>query len=174
MQDTADKLQVQTYVWTNKNDPNLYGDWDFEVNSSSSSSYVSSIIKFCYPFCIMKWTGYGHELSFNSLPFNLLNWCIEMGDTQSVNFFPVDFLSLQIVAVIIIIIIIIPSIGALKPPWGSVVQNVDDCFYVQTSSIRYGSFRDHKKKKKLIFLFSKSLGLYPKKFSEVVVNMPIF
>lgn len=54
MQDTADKLQVQTYVWTNKNDPNLYGDWDFEVNSSSSSSYVSSIIKFCYPFCIMK------------------------------------------------------------------------------------------------------------------------
>ncbi|KAH9798470.1 GGACT domain-containing protein [Citrus sinensis] len=28
--DTADKLQVQTYVWTNKNDPNLYGDWDFE------------------------------------------------------------------------------------------------------------------------------------------------
>lgn len=96
MQDTADKLQVQTYVWTNENDPNLYGDWDFEVNSSSSSSsYVSSIIKFCYPFCIMKWTGYGHELSFNSLPFNLLNWCIEMGDTQSVNFFPVDFLSLQ-------------------------------------------------------------------------------
>lgn len=54
------------------------------------------------------------------------------------------------------------------------MQNVDECFYVQTSSIRYGSFRDHKKKKKLIFLFSKSLGLYPKKFSEVVVNMPIF
>lgn len=54
------------------------------------------------------------------------------------------------------------------------MQNVDECFYVQTSSIRYGSFRDHRKKKKLIFLFSKSLGLYPKKFSEVVVNMPIF
>lgn len=56
MQDTADKLQVQAYIWTNKNDPNLYGDWDFEVNSSSSSSssYVSSIMKCCYPFCIMK------------------------------------------------------------------------------------------------------------------------
>lgn len=30
LMDTADKLQVQAYIWTNKNDPNLYGDWDFE------------------------------------------------------------------------------------------------------------------------------------------------
>ncbi|CAL0327270.1 unnamed protein product [Lupinus luteus] len=28
--DNAEKLQVYTYVWTNHNDPNLYGEWDFE------------------------------------------------------------------------------------------------------------------------------------------------
>ncbi|KAJ0030992.1 hypothetical protein Pint_12658 [Pistacia integerrima] len=29
--DTPDNyLQAQAYVWTNKNDPNLYGDWNFE------------------------------------------------------------------------------------------------------------------------------------------------
>ncbi|KAK2661139.1 hypothetical protein Ddye_007672 [Dipteronia dyeriana] len=30
MQDNADKLQAQAYVWADKNDPNLYGDWDFQ------------------------------------------------------------------------------------------------------------------------------------------------
>ncbi|KAK4853761.1 hypothetical protein QYF36_014123 [Acer negundo] len=28
--DNADKLQAQAYVWADKNDPNLYGDWDFQ------------------------------------------------------------------------------------------------------------------------------------------------
>ncbi|XP_059461028.1 AIG2-like protein D [Corylus avellana] len=28
--DNSEKLQAHTYVWTDKNDPNLYGDWDFE------------------------------------------------------------------------------------------------------------------------------------------------
>ncbi|KAH0871492.1 hypothetical protein HID58_078514 [Brassica napus] len=28
--DTSEKLQVGTYVWRNKDDPDLYGEWDFE------------------------------------------------------------------------------------------------------------------------------------------------
>ncbi|XVE71405.1 hypothetical protein DITRI_Ditri10aG0147500 [Diplodiscus trichospermus] len=28
--DSSDKLQAHAYVWNNVNDPNLYGDWDFE------------------------------------------------------------------------------------------------------------------------------------------------
>eukprot|EP00262_Sarcandra_glabra_P005050 TRINITY_DN16307_c0_g1_i1.p1 TRINITY_DN16307_c0_g1~~TRINITY_DN16307_c0_g1_i1.p1 ORF type:complete len:170 (-),score=24.57 TRINITY_DN16307_c0_g1_i1:181-690(-) len=28
--DSSEKLQSHTYVWGNKNDPNLYGDWEFE------------------------------------------------------------------------------------------------------------------------------------------------
>lgn len=28
---SAEKLQVETYVWKNKDDPDLYGEWDFEV-----------------------------------------------------------------------------------------------------------------------------------------------
>jgi gamma-glutamylcyclotransferase (GGCT)/AIG2-like uncharacterized protein YtfP len=28
--DTSEKKQVETYVWANKDDPNLYGEWDFE------------------------------------------------------------------------------------------------------------------------------------------------
>ncbi|XP_010526283.1 PREDICTED: protein AIG2 A [Tarenaya hassleriana] len=28
--DTSEKMQVETYVWGNKDDPDLYGEWDFE------------------------------------------------------------------------------------------------------------------------------------------------
>ncbi|KAL3534714.1 hypothetical protein ACH5RR_003175 [Cinchona calisaya] len=28
--DSSEKLQANTYVWSNKTDPNLYGEWDFE------------------------------------------------------------------------------------------------------------------------------------------------
>ncbi|KAL6212611.1 hypothetical protein ACLB2K_017829 [Fragaria x ananassa] len=28
---SSENLQVHTYVWCDKNDPNLYGEWDFEV-----------------------------------------------------------------------------------------------------------------------------------------------
>ena len=31
LQDSSEKLQAHTYVWSDKNDPNLYGVWDFEV-----------------------------------------------------------------------------------------------------------------------------------------------
>lgn len=31
LQDTSENLQVETYVWKNKDDPDLYGEWDFEV-----------------------------------------------------------------------------------------------------------------------------------------------
>ncbi|KAK4435657.1 AIG2-like protein D [Sesamum alatum] len=30
LQDTAEKLQAYTYVWENKTDPKLHGEWDFE------------------------------------------------------------------------------------------------------------------------------------------------
>ncbi|KAM2544543.1 hypothetical protein TB1_016215 [Malus domestica] len=30
LMDTSESLLVQAYVWSNKIDPNLYGDWDFE------------------------------------------------------------------------------------------------------------------------------------------------
>ncbi|CAN8273349.1 unnamed protein product [Cochlearia groenlandica] len=30
IKDTLDKMQVETYVWKNKDDPDLYGEWDFE------------------------------------------------------------------------------------------------------------------------------------------------
>ncbi|WRX35071.1 Gamma-glutamylcyclotransferase [Theobroma cacao] len=30
MQESSDKLQAHAYVWSNANDPNLYGHWDFE------------------------------------------------------------------------------------------------------------------------------------------------
>jgi len=31
LQDNLEKLQAYTYVWDDKNDPDLYGEWDFEV-----------------------------------------------------------------------------------------------------------------------------------------------
>lgn len=34
LQDTSEKLLAHTYVWSNTNDPKLYGEWDFEVNLS--------------------------------------------------------------------------------------------------------------------------------------------
>ncbi|KAG8381985.1 hypothetical protein BUALT_Bualt05G0029400 [Buddleja alternifolia] len=30
LKDSSEKLQAETYVWENKTDPNLYGEWDFE------------------------------------------------------------------------------------------------------------------------------------------------
>lgn len=35
VQDNSEKLQVHTYVWSNPSDPNLYGEWDFEVSMLS-------------------------------------------------------------------------------------------------------------------------------------------
>lgn len=32
LQDSSKTLQVETYVWVNKRDPDLHGEWDFEVN----------------------------------------------------------------------------------------------------------------------------------------------
>ena len=31
MQDSSEKMLVGTYVWSDAEDPNLYGEWDFEV-----------------------------------------------------------------------------------------------------------------------------------------------
>ena len=30
--DNSNKTQALAYVWSDKNDPSLYGEWDFEVN----------------------------------------------------------------------------------------------------------------------------------------------
>jgi len=34
-------LLAYTYIWGEKDDPDLYGDWDFEVNSQCSSEAFS-------------------------------------------------------------------------------------------------------------------------------------
>jgi len=31
MQDNSEKMTVETYPWINKNDPDIGGEWDFEV-----------------------------------------------------------------------------------------------------------------------------------------------
>ncbi|XP_022851257.1 AIG2-like protein D [Olea europaea var. sylvestris] len=31
LMDSSEKLQAHTYVWENKTDPNLYGEWNFEI-----------------------------------------------------------------------------------------------------------------------------------------------
>lgn len=33
LQDSFEKLLVYAYVWCNEKDPDLYGDWDFEVET---------------------------------------------------------------------------------------------------------------------------------------------
>lgn len=30
LKDSSEKLQAETYIWSDKSDPNLHGDWDFE------------------------------------------------------------------------------------------------------------------------------------------------
>lgn len=39
LQDSSEKLQAHTYVWSDKNDPNLYGVWDFEVKLCTLSLF---------------------------------------------------------------------------------------------------------------------------------------
>ena len=31
MQDTLEKMEVEAFIWANKDDPDMYGEWDFEV-----------------------------------------------------------------------------------------------------------------------------------------------
>lgn len=31
LQDSSNTLMVEAYIWADQNDPNLYGEWDFEV-----------------------------------------------------------------------------------------------------------------------------------------------
>lgn len=39
-QETSEKMQVETFVWANKDDPHLYGEWDFEVH------FINTILVF--------------------------------------------------------------------------------------------------------------------------------
>lgn len=32
IQDNSEKMKVETYVWVNKDDPSMYGEWDYEVS----------------------------------------------------------------------------------------------------------------------------------------------
>lgn len=40
LQDNFEKMKVETYVWVNKDDPSMYGEWDFEV---------------CFFFVVVEW-----------------------------------------------------------------------------------------------------------------------
>lgn len=31
LQDSSDTLMVEAYIWADQSDPNLFGEWDFEV-----------------------------------------------------------------------------------------------------------------------------------------------
>ncbi|KAL0739273.1 hypothetical protein Bca4012_015483 [Brassica carinata] len=45
--DTSEKLQVGTYVWRNKDDPDLYGEWDFEEwKRDDSEAFITATKKF--------------------------------------------------------------------------------------------------------------------------------
>ncbi|KAF8097540.1 hypothetical protein N665_0286s0049 [Sinapis alba] len=45
--DTSEKLQVGTYVWRNKNDPDLYGEWDFEEwKRDDREAFITATKKF--------------------------------------------------------------------------------------------------------------------------------
>ncbi|KAF6141796.1 hypothetical protein GIB67_027974 [Kingdonia uniflora] len=45
LSNTEENFQAYTYVWENKNDPNLYGNWDFEVTLFSALPVFT-------PFCL--------------------------------------------------------------------------------------------------------------------------
>lgn len=32
IQDNSEKMKVETFVWVNKDDPTMYGEWDYEVS----------------------------------------------------------------------------------------------------------------------------------------------
>nr|XP_043629306.1 AIG2-like protein D [Erigeron canadensis] len=45
--DSSDTLQAYTYVWVDKDDPDLYGEWDFEVwKESKMKDFVNMTIGF--------------------------------------------------------------------------------------------------------------------------------
>ncbi|XP_010447586.1 PREDICTED: protein AIG2 A [Camelina sativa] len=45
--DTSEKLPVETYVWKNKDDPDLYGEWDFEEwKRHDKEGFVTATKKF--------------------------------------------------------------------------------------------------------------------------------
>ena len=37
LQDTSETMHADTYVWSDAEDPDLYGEWDFEVRVSNFS-----------------------------------------------------------------------------------------------------------------------------------------
>ncbi|KFK29712.1 hypothetical protein AALP_AA7G169200 [Arabis alpina] len=47
LKDTSEKLQVETYVWKNKDDLDLYGEWDFEEwKRHDKEDFVTATKKF--------------------------------------------------------------------------------------------------------------------------------
>lgn len=40
VQDGSEKLLAEAYVWSTEDDPDLHGDWDFEVKSISSIQVI--------------------------------------------------------------------------------------------------------------------------------------
>ncbi|XP_019242306.1 PREDICTED: AIG2-like protein D isoform X2 [Nicotiana attenuata] len=73
--DSSKTLQAETYVWVDKKDPNLFGEWDFEVNVRS---YIS------VPLLIACWTKirrFQEEYTFFSSPILLsfhFDWTVHL------------------------------------------------------------------------------------------------
>ncbi|XP_019242305.1 PREDICTED: AIG2-like protein D isoform X1 [Nicotiana attenuata] len=75
LMDSSKTLQAETYVWVDKKDPNLFGEWDFEVNVRS---YIS------VPLLIACWTKirrFQEEYTFFSSPILLsfhFDWTVHL------------------------------------------------------------------------------------------------
>lgn len=41
LQDDGEKMKVETYVWVNKDDPRMYGEWDYEVCVHTRGSKIN-------------------------------------------------------------------------------------------------------------------------------------
>lgn len=76
LQDISEKLQAHTYVWSDKNDPDLYGDWVFEVYLWIQiiglldvcyywlSAHHSELGVLGWGLVFTRWTTYLHTSSF--------------------------------------------------------------------------------------------------------------
>lgn len=53
LQDTSEVLKAYTYIWANSDDPNLYGEWDFEVKKFVIMFYYYNLL-IALPGCLFK------------------------------------------------------------------------------------------------------------------------
>ena len=50
-QDSSEKLETKAYIWANKDDPDLYGTWDFEVSYVLTCSWIKHYMYNSFSVC---------------------------------------------------------------------------------------------------------------------------